>query len=235
MPSPPARATASASTPTSAACRRATSSVSSFAGVLVGGQPGPVERLVRVGVAHPGDERLGGEGGLDGGRGPAEQLGQPVDGERRAQRVDAQAGERPTSSGAADHPDGQALLGAHLGDVEARPVVQADPEGDRAPAGPDARWPAPSSYHRTQPPRARWTTSQRPSVSIQTNLPRRSHARRRPADQLLERRIDRLQGGERRQLAPLDPPAGHPGGQAGGRGLRPRGARARVHCGPLRP
>ena len=30
------------------------------------------------------------------------------------------------------------------------------------------------SYHLTQPPRARWTTSHRPSPSMQTNLPRRS-------------------------------------------------------------
>ena len=51
---------------------------------------------------------------------------------RRRRGVPARAWPLLDVVGLADHPQGQTLLGAHLGDVEARPAVEAHPQGQRA-------------------------------------------------------------------------------------------------------
>ena len=66
----------------------------------------------------------------------AEQRGEGVGVEGRVERVDAERGEPLDLLGVADDPQGQALLGPHLGDVEPRSALEPHAQGEGAAARP---------------------------------------------------------------------------------------------------
>ena len=107
-----------------------------------------------------------------------------------------------TSAGRADDVHRQALLGALLGDVEARPVVEVHPQRERALA---RAWPARAgccSFQRSQPARARCMTRWMPSTSRSRNLPCRVTSVTVRPDEGGHRRVVRLQDRDRRHVDP---------------------------------
>ena len=95
-----------------------------------------MEDLVGVGVADAGDDRLRGQHRLDVARRRRQQMRQGVHVEGRVERIDAERGHRLDVVGFVHDPQGQALLGPHLGDVESRPAVEPDAQRQRPAARP---------------------------------------------------------------------------------------------------
>jgi hypothetical protein len=143
---------------------------------------------------------------------PRRMATEPLDGEVGRERVDAQFGEGTDLFGGMDHPQGEALFGAHLGDVEPATVLQSNPQGDGAPARAEGG----GGHHVVPPdPAAPGQVADQPEVTAveADELAPPLDAGHPLSDHLVERRLDRLEGGERVELAPVDPQSGHPAGE----------------------
>src|SRR5579859_3343136 len=96
---------------------------------------GHVQHLVGVGVADSGDDALVAQHALDLRPAAGQQAGQRVHREVGRERVRAEGRHARHLGRVADQVDGQALLGALLGQVESGTVVEPQPERQRALAG----------------------------------------------------------------------------------------------------
>ncbi|SBS74253.1 hypothetical protein MIPYR_60026 [uncultured Microbacterium sp.] len=108
-------------------------------GQRVGRHLRDVEDLVGVRVADAGDHRLVAEDALDLRPPPRQQAREHVAGEGLVERVGAEAGDAGDVLRVAGRVHGQRFLRAGLGEVEARAVVEADPQRDGRLAGADER------------------------------------------------------------------------------------------------
>ncbi len=100
---------------------------------------GDVQNLVAVGVADARDHRLVTQQPLDLHAPAMQQRRQCVDVERRVKRLGTQPGNALDRRGVENHIRSKAFLGAGLGQIEARAVVEFHPQRDRTLARPDRR------------------------------------------------------------------------------------------------
>ncbi len=177
--------------------------VAQLGGRLERRQAGGVQRLVGVGIPHPGHHRLRGESGLE--------LA-PVTGQGRLQGSGAEGGVegvRPQLGHAGDvlhgsHDVGsQSLLGSRLSDVESGAPAQSHPQGERALPRLGRRWrqtvapPDPPASGQVQ------DEPQRFGMEEQELPPPADPGDDQPV-QGVEGRVEGLEGGEGGQLRPLD-------------------------------
>ena len=148
--------------------------------------------------------------------------------EPRLEGVGTERGHALHVLGPGHDPQGEALLGAHLGDVEPRGPLDAHPQGEGAAPG---AGPVPGQrVAPADPAAAGQVQHENAPVEVHAQvLAPPGHRRAHAAHEGVERGVEGLEGGDGGQLAALDATTACPRCRGNGRGPPPRAAPARRH------